>query len=286
MNNPDSTKTFKPKRALVPTPQLYDELVGDGMENLAKTTVAEMLPITSGAFILDDGCGTGAGTAAIIAASGTDLSIKGVDINGGALALYEKKATENNWPVEAIKADAGKFDTVIADSTFTHAIGTAFVFVLPGDGIPAIQEIYRTLKPGGIAALNAWAYVPNMGPIRIASTRTRPEGTPNLRGGMDKWENADFLLSVIEKGGFAKEKITLVKRDVHVTTTNIDRYATMLWSFIGGTTAVGWLESDEEKWDEAIEIIKSELRKTDGCNEIEGGRLQLKFVAHVAIATK
>jgi ubiquinone/menaquinone biosynthesis C-methylase UbiE len=286
MNNPESNKTYKPKQALAPTPQLYDELVGDGMENLAKATVAEILPIPAGSVILDDGCGTGAGTAAVVAQVGdaSGLTIKGVDINEGALAVYKQKAADNNWPAEAIKEDAQALS--IPDSTFSHAIGTAFLFVLPSDGVPAIKEIYRTLKPGGVVALNSWAYVPNMGPIQAASKLTRPEGVPLPRGGMDKWEDPGLLQRVIEEGGFSKDSITLTKRDVYVTTTSVDRYATMLWSFIGGTTASGWIESDEAKWDEAIEIVKEELSKSDGYKELEGGRLQLKFVANIAVATK
>jgi ubiquinone/menaquinone biosynthesis C-methylase UbiE len=289
MNNPDNTKKFRPPQALAPTPQLYDELVGDGMENLAEATVSDMPAFNAGSVVLDHGCGTGAGTAAVVDAAGRDgvtqISIKGVDINEAALEAYKKKAAENQWPAEAIKADAGKLDD-IADSTFTHAIGTAFLFVLPEDGVPAMKEIYRTLKPGGAVALNSWAYVPNMGPIRAASSQTRPEGTPEIRDGLDKWSNPSFLKGVIEKAGFSGDAITLTRRDVYVTTTTIDRYATMLWSFIGGTTASGWLESDEHKWDEAVDIVKEELRKTEGFEELEGGRMRLKFVANIAVATK
>ncbi|KAL1606260.1 hypothetical protein SLS60_003662 [Paraconiothyrium brasiliense] len=287
MNNPGSDKTFKPPQALAPTPQLYDELVGDGMENLAKATVAEILPINSGSVILDDGCGTGAGTTAVFDAvtDKSNITIKGVDIHEGALEVYKKKAAEHQWPAEAIKADAAKLDS-INDDTFTHVIGTAFLFVLPEDGVGSIKEIHRTLKPGGVAVFNSWAHVPNMDPLRVASAKTRPEGTPEIRGGMDKWEDSAFLRGVIEKGGFASDKITMTKRDVYVTATTIQRYATMLWSFIGGTTKAGWLESDAEKWDEAIEIVKAELRKADGFKELDDGRLRLKFVANIAVATK
>jgi ubiquinone/menaquinone biosynthesis C-methylase UbiE len=289
MNNPDNSKKFRPPQALAPTPQLYDELVGDGMENLAKATVSDMPTFKAGSVVLDDGCGTGAGTAAVVDAAGKDgatqISIKGVDINEAALEVYKKKAAENQWPAEGIKADAGKLDD-IADSTFTHAIGTAFLFVLPEDGVPAMKEIYRTLKPGGAVALNSWAYVPNMGPVRVASSQTRPEGTPEIRDGLDKWSSPSFLKGAIEKAGFSSDAINLTRRDIYVTTTTIDRYATMLWSFIGGTTAAGWLESDEDKWDEAVEIVKDELRKTDGFEELDGGRMKLKFVANIAVATK
>ena len=60
----------------------------------------------------------------------------------------------------------------------------------------------------------------------------------------------------------------------------------MLWSFIGGTSEAGWLKSDEESWDKAIEVIKEELSKTEGFKALDGGTAQLKFVANIAIATK
>ncbi|ORY18567.1 S-adenosyl-L-methionine-dependent methyltransferase [Clohesyomyces aquaticus] len=286
MNNPESNKTYTPKQALVPTPQLYDELVGDCMENLAKVTIAGMVPTDSNSVFLDIGCGTGAGTAEIVAHVGDthSLIIKGVDIDKQALEVYRQKVAEYNWPAEAIKGDA--HDLPLTDSTFSHAIGTAFLFVLPNDGVPAVKEIYRVLKPGGVAAFNSWAYVPNMQPIQIAANLTRPEGTPLPRGGMDKWENPDLLRRVLEEGGFDEDKITLTKVEVQATTTTIDRYASMLWSFIGGTSAAGWLDSDEFKWDEAIKIIKQELSKSDGYKELEGGKLQLKFIANIAIAIK
>ncbi|KAF1950208.1 S-adenosyl-L-methionine-dependent methyltransferase [Byssothecium circinans] len=286
MNNPESSNLYKPKQALAPTPLLYDELVGDGMEKLAMTTLAEMPPMPPGSIILDDGCGTGAGTAAIVAhvSDASDLHINGVDINQNALAMYKQKAANNAWPAEAIHEDAQALS--MPDATFSHAIATAFLFVMPKDGVAAVQEIYRVLKPGGVAAFNSWAYVPNLQPIQVAAARTRPEGTPLPRDGLEKWGDPEFLRRIIHEGGFAHGNITLTKREVHVTTTSIDRYATMLWSFIGGTTTAGWLESDELRWDEAVAIVKEELRKREGYKELDGGRLQLRFVANVAIARK
>jgi hypothetical protein len=103
---------------------------------------------------------------------------------------------------------------------------------------------------------------------------------------MEKWAAPEFLQGVIEKGGFEKEKIVLKKAEVYCTTAELTHFATMLWSFIGGTSEVGWIKSDEETWDKAIEVVKQELAKTDGFKALDGGRGQLKFVANIAIATK
>jgi hypothetical protein len=134
--------------------------------------------------------------------------------------------------------------------------------------------------------VNSWAYVPNMGALQAASRATRPPGTPDPRAHMEKWAAPEFLQDVIEKGGFEKEKIVLKKAEVYCTTAELTHFATMLWSFIGGTSEVGWIKSDEETWDKAIEVVKQELAKTDGFKALDGGRGQLKFVANIAIATK
>lgn len=55
MNAPEGKVKFVPKQALDPTPELYHELVSDSMENLAKTSVALIPRITSGAMVNDNG---------------------------------------------------------------------------------------------------------------------------------------------------------------------------------------------------------------------------------------
>lgn len=60
----------------------------------------------------------------------------------------------------------------------------------------------------------------------------------------------------------------------------------MAWSFIGGTSEVGWLQTDEERWDQAIGVVVEELRKSKGFMELDGGRCELEFIANIVIATK
>ena len=71
-----------------------------------------------------------------------------------------------------------------ADETFSHFISNALIFVLPNDGIDAMKETYRMLKPGGPAVVNSWNYIPNMEPVQTAAKVTRPPGTPLPRQDM------------------------------------------------------------------------------------------------------
>ncbi|KAI1363540.1 S-adenosyl-L-methionine-dependent methyltransferase [Xylaria arbuscula] len=275
MNGPETEIKFVPKQVIPATPQLYDELVGSCFQSLAKVSLT-FAPIADGDAIQDVGCGTGVGTTAIVEAiSGKSVSvtIKGTDINESALKLYG-----------AIKddADASSFK----DNTFNLSLGNALIFVLPNDGIDTVKEIYRTLKPGGKAIINTWKYLPNFLPIQAASKATRPEGSPLPRAGSEKWSQPEYLRSIIEKGGFEKDKIVIETSPVFYHTAEMDRYANMLWSFIGSTTSVGWLRSDEENWEKAIEVVKQEVRKTEGYQEVPGNKGILRFVANIAIATK
>jgi ubiquinone/menaquinone biosynthesis C-methylase UbiE len=287
MNDPKSKNKFVPRQALAPSPLLYVELVSDGMENLAKASIAQFPSISAGAVVHDNGCGAGAATAAIVETlsnTPTQISIKGTDINDDALAVYRKQAAEGSWPAEALHMDSTKLS--FPDGTFTHSIGNALLFVLPHHGQNAVRETYRTLQLGGIAVFNSWAVVPTLGPIHAAARATRPPDTPLPREGQEHWASADFLHAILVMGGFGKEQVKLVQQDVYATTSELTRFATMLWSFMGGTSTAGWLPSDEENWDRAVEIVKEELQKTDGFRALDGGRGALKFVANIAIASK
>jgi ubiquinone/menaquinone biosynthesis C-methylase UbiE len=131
-------------------------------------------------------CGTGAATAAIaeLISSKVNISLKGTDINEKALDVYKSNMAKYNWPAEAVVMDSQKLS--FPDNSFSHVIENAFLLVLPNDGIDAIKETYRTLKPGGTAVFNSWFYVPNVEPLQIASRSTRPAGTPQPRDGMAK----------------------------------------------------------------------------------------------------
>ncbi|CEI62489.1 hypothetical protein FVEN_g5032 [Fusarium venenatum] len=286
MNAPESDNPYAPKQALKPTPELYSELVGDGMERLASASISFIdFSSSSEAVVHDVGCGLGAATAAVVAASNAkNTKITGSDIDDNMLNLYREQISKNNWPAEAVKADATAL--TFGDESFTHAIGNALLFVLPNDGIDATKEIHRTLKPDGVAIVNSWAYVPTLPAIVAACEKTRPAGTPLPRQGLEKWESEDFLRNIVIHGGFSADKVKLEKKDVFVTIGDLKHFSTMLWSFIGGTSSAGWLESDEENWDIAVDTVVEALKKSEGSEKLENGKNKIMFKANIVIARK
>jgi len=199
-----------------------------------------------------------------------------------AIKIYNKRIVDDKWPAESFHMDSNSLS--FPDNTFTHSIANALVFVLPDDGLGTLKEMHRTLKPGGIAIANSWAVIPQMDAIEAATTTTRPPGTPLPLLKRERWSHPDMLRGVMQKAGFEDVKVT--QTEMWITTCEIHRYATMLWSFVLGTSSVACSIEEEENWDRAIGIIEEELMNTEGAEVVEGRRLKLRFVVNVGVGMK
>ncbi|KAH8648656.1 S-adenosyl-L-methionine-dependent methyltransferase [Xylariales sp. PMI_506] len=289
MNDSKSGNNFKPKQAMAPTPEHYNMLVGNGMQKLAEISLAQCPTIQANANIHDNGCGTGASTAAIMTTvapeTAASITITATDILEAAVNAYRERATAGSWPSEAVVMDANKLS--FADETFSHSFGSALLFAGPqNNGIGAIKEMYRTLQPGGILIVNSLAHTPTIGPVTESSRATRPKSTPLPRQDVGHWADPAFLSGIVEEGGFEKEKIKVQQCEYFATTPDFEVFPSLLWSFIGGTTTAGWSVEDELKWDQAVHIVKEELQKTQGFRLNDDGTAQIRFVANVAVAIK
>lgn len=284
MNHPASDNPFQPKQALIPSPQLYQEMAGNAMESMAAASLALLPTIPPNSHVHDMSCGGGAASHAIVALQLPDMLLTATDTYEATIEMYRQRAAENKWPVkEASTMDVTKL--TFADATFTHTLMNAAIFTLSDDdGIGALKEAYRTLKPDGVLCVNTIAYGPNVIPLRNTSLRTRPEGTPPPRDGWEKWSSKEYLKGVVEKGGFEGVEVYETKYKSW-TKCDFTRFATMFWSFVGGTGSEGWLQGDETGWDQAIEVLKEEMTKSEGFTVKEGG-VELEWRLNVAIARK
>ncbi|KAM0256822.1 hypothetical protein ACHAQJ_004774 [Trichoderma viride] len=279
---------FWPKQMLPPTPEIIRELVRDGGERLATVSLAQISGIPAGAIIHDNGCGAGAATAAILASVPPEVAasfkITGTDVSEDAVEAYRARAASSSWPAEALVMNADELS--FPDETFTHTIGNAMIFVGPrNNGIDAVKEMHRTLKPGGTLILNCFAYVPSVDPVREASRATRSGGKLPAWNSFREWEDPAFIASIVEAGGFKKEAVSVQQREMVVNVGNFDRYMAVTWS-MRGMPSDGWSKEDEERWDEAVEVLKREIQKTEGFQLLEDGSAVIRSLLNVATATK
>lgn len=86
-------------------------------------------------------------------------------------------------------------------------------------------------------------------------------------------------------GGFEEQKIKISTSDVFLEIQDSNRWATILWSYLG-TRDDGWHQEDEDRWDEAIEIMAKELESSPAYRKNSDGTASLRFTANVSISTK
>lgn len=93
------------------------------------------------------------------------------------------------------------------------------------------------------------------------------------------------LRKTLEIGGFQPGNITFSTKNCFLKIPDLKRWAQLAWSYLG-KLPTGWVQNDEDKWDEAIADIVEELKSGDGISQNEKGETVLKMIACVAIAKK
>ena len=187
----------------------------------------------------------------------------------------------HDYPVETAVMRAQ--DLTFPDNYFTHSF-TNFVIAGLDDVDVASKHLYRTLKPGGIATVCTWAEMVHTEPLSTAHSASR---------GLDAklaldWGGAMVLQSWLKDflivGGFDGKKVEITTCNVFLKVKDIRHWATITWSFLGERKD-GWHQEDEDKWDQVIDIIVGEIKKSPNCKELEDGN-ELKFTANIARAVK
>lgn len=274
---------FIPKQALKFVGALLQELQGDVSDTIARDLLREDLPsIAPSSVIHDNGCGYGACTMAIMNSNPPEnIKIHATDVNPMFIAQLQAKLDENpSWPVKIENMDA--CNLTFPDNTFNLSL-TTFVFVGLSDDVAAANHIRRTLQPGGTGVVAVWKEMPWHVALENAHHKTRGADEPMAPFLSKSWYKKEKLQQVTTEAGW--KDVKYVEKTAWLNLgADLKRWATIAWTFLAAPVG-GWQQRDEDKWDEAIDAIVTELSQSEW-HKVEDGIHKIRMVADVAIYQK
>jgi SAM-dependent methyltransferase len=126
--------------------EVYDECFVPALFAQWGEVVAESAGIETGQRVLDVACGTGALACAVADRVGVNGSVTGLDPNEEMLAVARRKRSTITW------RDGRAESLPFPDKTF-DAVVSQFGLMFFEDGIAALREMLRVLRPGGRMAV-------------------------------------------------------------------------------------------------------------------------------------
>jgi ubiquinone/menaquinone biosynthesis C-methylase UbiE len=233
-------------------------------------------PFEKSSIIHDNAAGAGT-AASVITDRFPREEVPSILITDNVAPMVEAAAaTFASWPqVEAKNADSLDLSDV-PDDHFTHSVLNFSVFTF-SDPLKGLQEIRRTLKPDGLAALLTWKRFGASKTIHAAQALVRPD-LPPMWVPRPEFMEEGVLRDLAVEAGFDAAKIQVSQRSVLVKGPELDEGLKEF--MLGDFTRLarkGWTEEEVTKWPGAIEeAIKGEFDAFGG----------VKFEAWVVLATK
>ncbi|KAL2802679.1 S-adenosyl-L-methionine-dependent methyltransferase [Aspergillus granulosus] len=231
----------------------YDRHNKDTTTNIARIMLLVGPKPDDRSMVLDNACGTGALVFSLLRMfeASEPLTqgfpkIHAVDISPAMIALVDEKSKSMDLPPGVLQT--GIMDSqnlTFSANTFTHSYMNFGIFFLP-DAERGASEIYRTLRPGGIAFISAWQSLGYLDLLQSAQKIIRPHdtGENKLRPMYsDEWFTEEKLRTTLIRGGFREQNIVVHRAQTALVGDDVDGLVeTMLLPF--GKNIEGWTEEE------------------------------------------
>lgn len=272
----------------LPLPGYFSHLAKGYNRNTANTTLdifADVLkneiqtsrnPINSSSIVHDNAAGPGIATAGILETLDKADVPKEILISDNNDVMVTGARESFDLPaVQSKNLDAHDLSS-LEDSTFTHSITNFSIFTFQNPEA-AMAEVFRTLKPDGVAVVTSWERFAILPLVHETQKALRPDLPLMPVPGPRFFEDGE-LEKVLATAGFQTGNMKSLKRDI--TVSNEDGIAG-LKEFMKGPFMArakeNYTPEDLAKWSETIDtVVENEIATNGG----------VQFKAFIVIASK
>lgn len=144
------------------------------------------------------------------------------------------------------------------DKLFTHSFMNMGIFLLP-DAQKGAREIYRTLKPSGVALITSIKKVGWIKLFQTAQQEIKP-GVPLWKGPLaEEWSTKEKLVDVVVAGGFKREDVRIESCEARMSSEGIGGFMTdFMKEKMTALVTEGWAEDETERFKV---VLERELKK-------------------------
>ena len=253
--------------------EIYEAASGGCTREVAEKVVAKhLLPSIvastggpSSAVILDNASGPGVATDVLLAqlseALGTGAALPEVHLADGSAGMLEQARQRfgGRAGVHVVAGSQPGEELAFADGAFTHSI-TNLGLLFFTDPVAGAKQLYRTLRPGGVAVVTGWEDLGYPAVIQAVQRAVRPDCALFKPPIQEVWFRPGHTEEVLREAGF--ESVEMSSEIVHWGALEREVVAARVFEPFGLNPFEGWSQEEMEKARAELMRVLDSVAKT------------------------
>ncbi len=262
---------------------VYEHRVG----HVCRAVASHLPPLlksfpAAGGTVLDNACGTGAATQEFLKVHPT-AKVSAADITPPMVQSFQAIIAADPAlaaQVKDLRLENGETLTY-PDDAFDAVLTNFGIFFFP-DPVAGAKQIYRTLKPGGTAAVTLWKTFGFKPILWEVQARVKPANPLTELPLMEPWCNPRMLEKVLMDGGFGRVEFSVVKEGMWGK--DEADFVTVLLENFGAMVARNWTDGEKAKLAPVTAQVVDEMR--DQFCIMDGEKVGCMMEAWAAVCSK
>jgi ubiquinone/menaquinone biosynthesis C-methylase UbiE len=244
----------------------YARQTGDSTYNLAHAFLSKLptSDLSSSSIIHDNACGVGTATQAILSLTGNEppQRIEATDSSPGMIDQLSSRVSAENWDtVHPALIDSHHLP--FPDNTFTLSITNISVSNFK-DPSKCLQEIHRTLQPGGLGVVSIWKRFTVKDLIHQAQRAIKGPDVQLMEMPRAEFTRDGYLRERMVEAGFSGNVCQTVDSTI-IQGEALEGLRGFMTGDFTASVRVGWTEAELAKWGGAVdEAIAEEIGRNGG----------------------